>query len=340
VTRLLVWALPLFVIGCRSEPTTPEMGPVPAQLDAGAPQPKVAARRVVLVSIDGLRADMINALITPTLMALRAQGTSTLNARPDPGRIYTMPNHICMITGLPTEGAQGHGFTRNRGSEGTVHEAAGRVVQTTFDVVHRHGRRTALWVSKAKLGVLVNTVAKTTRAPDVVGVSDHDDDATLRGAMHGLRGPTPPAFALVHFAAPDQAGHEAGFDPKPGSAYRAAVQQTDARLAKLVAALPADTALIVTSDHGGHDDRHGDLDEPDDYVIPLLVVGGGAAPATDLYVLNARVRTEPARALTWGGEPVRNCEVGNLALRLLGLPPIPGSVYGGRFDLELRPSTH
>ena len=56
-----------------------------------------------------------------------------------------------------------------------------------------------------------------------------------------------------------------------------------------------------------------------------------------LYALNADHRADPgiARAAEDEPPPIRNCEAGNLALSLLQLPAVPGSVIG-RPALHLR----
>ena len=69
---------------------------------------------------------------------------------------------------------------------------------------------------------------------------------------------------------------------------------------------------------------------PLNFRIPFLFWAGDSV-AEDLYALNAE-RPRPGReervARDAGRQPIRNGDAGNLALRILGLPPIDGSRYG------------
>ncbi len=67
--------------------------------------------------------------------------------------------------------------------------------------------------------------------------------------------------------------------------------------------------------------------------MPFAVWGPGIAPA-DLYDLNPGYR-DPGRTRPGlrGKQPVRNGDVANLALRLLGLDPVPGSLFGAKRTL-------
>ncbi|MCB9526044.1 MAG: alkaline phosphatase family protein [Myxococcales bacterium] len=333
--------LALGLVACREAPAgPPEMGPPPALPTAKA----ALAARAVIISVDGLRADALAALGpqgAPTLHRLVREGAATLNARPDPHRPKTLPGHHCMLYGRPTLGPNGHKYTGNRSSQDVVHAEAGRTLHSAFDQVHATGGTTALFASKLKLAALVRAhqpaLGGPTRPLDQVALSDYDDDATVRAAAAALGGTTPPTLALVHFAAPDKAGHRSGFDPAPGTAYLAAVKATDGRLARLLAALPPGTAVVWTTDHGGHGRRHGDPDDLRDTRIPFGAWGPGVAAGAELYALNPSARRDPGQAEAAGGEPIRNCEAGNLALRLVGRPPTPGSVFNARQDLALRP---
>src|SRR5262245_49499014 len=62
--------------------------------------PALAGReRVLLISVDGLRADAVRPEWMPRLSELGRQGVSTLKARSLPPT-STIPNHVSMLTGL------------------------------------------------------------------------------------------------------------------------------------------------------------------------------------------------------------------------------------------------
>ena len=101
-----------------------------------------------------------------------------------------------------------------------------------------------------------------------------------------------------------------------------------------------DAAIIVVADHGGEsgNDSHYDRELSDNYTIPFVVWAPGVGVGGDLYAHNPTNRSNPGSAQIGldGTQPIRAHEAGNLALDLLGLPAIPGSVFNAGHDLELR----
>lgn len=66
------------------------------------------------------------------------------------------------------------------------------------------------------------------------------------------------------------------------------------------------------------------------------VWGPGVIAGADLYTLNAGLRQAASSypMTTYAGmQPIRNAEASNLALDLLGLGPIPGSMFNFAQDL-------
>jgi len=329
----------------------PEAKPAPAR--PGEPELRLdplPPKRVVVLSIDGLRADAFvnQPYELPGFSGLRRDGASTLAARTDPGRTVTLPNHTCMITGRPTDGPEGHGFSYNGVTDQTLHDVKGSYVASLFDVVHDHGYGTALVASKPKFDLYPNSYDATHGAPDAIPpdhgrakldaafITSYDDDSTLGSALELLAAGRV-KLLFIHLYECDSAGHGFGFDPTPGTPYAAAVLRQDARIQRLRAALDANTTLIVTTDHGGTGQGHGDPAVEANYTIPFFVVGHGVRPGSDLYALNPARRQHPGRERghTADPPPIRNCEAGNLALSLLNLPPIQGSTIG-REGLALR----
>jgi hypothetical protein len=109
------------------------------------------------------------------------------------------------------------------------------------------------------------------------------------------------------------------------------------RLVEADAALAGRTMIIVTTDHGGIGANHGESELADNYTIPIFVWGAGVGRG-DLYAMNAETRSDPGGArpdYNAKRQPIRNGDTGNLALGLLGLGPIPGSLINSKQDLRV-----
>ena len=299
---------------------------------------------VILVSVDGLRGDAIAALgpeRLPNLFRLRREGAWTDNARTDADHTVTLPNHIAMITGRPAGGERGHGWAGNGtpGPNETIHSRKGVFVPSVFDIVHEWGLGTALYAGKPKFVLFEQSYGEWIDAL----VLDSDTPTLIDGYLQALAREQF-GFSFIHLRDPDGAGHGWGFTPEPGSAYAAALSLVDGQMARLLATIEATeglrgtTIVILTSDHGGNGVGHGTATNPDNFVIPFYVWGAGVAMA-DLYALNADRRVDPDGAhlgLDAAPPPIRNGDAANLALRLLGLPPLPGSSIGAADPLRVR----
>lgn len=113
-------------------------------------------------------------------------------------------------------------------------------------------------------------------------VAGTPDEAATAGLICLTQFGTTRFFLFVHSRNPDDTGHDFGAGSPE---YRQALRDNDTALARLLAALPANTQLIVTTDHGfGHtsaDDcppteGHGHAQCPDIWVVsfpPLPLAG-------------------------------------------------------------------
>lgn len=316
-------------------------------------EPAQRAERVIHISIDGLRSDYVTADRMPVLHGLRLEGVSTLNARNDPLYTNTLPNHTSQVTGRPVEGPSGHGVDFNDDNGETVHEQSGEYVASVYDVVHDHGLQTAAYAGKEKFEVHRRSWNGENGARDVTGDDNgrakidiferESPDDAAEMFLDELAARPDLAYTFFHIRYPDGAGHGSEW----GSVdYARAVENSDDVLRVIMNAVRSNpewrdtTAVIVTADHGGPigDDSHYDHELEGNYTIPFIVWAPEATAGADLYALNPTVRRNPGSAEVGSGvvQPVRGHEVGNLALDLLGLPPIPGSVFNADFDLALR----
>ncbi len=245
-------------------------------------------RRVILVVIDGLRADAAPLFSLPTLMALAQRGVGTFAARTVTPSITSaaMTSLLTGITprlhgiqtdriGIPAPGEH----LRPLPAHLAEHRLETRVLLATpprpfRGLAERIGRRSGVTLRFGGGG-----------AEEILATAI-DDLTTMQTG-----------FLMMHWPDVDRAGHSHGW---ASAAYRRAAQHADATLGRLVALtdpwLDAGTVLMVVADHGGggkHPRNH-DSQHPLDQTIPVVLAGaavgqGELAPGTSLLDVPATI---------------------------------------------------
>ena len=280
---------------------------------------------VIAISVDGLNVSAIKQLGedgAPALHRMLAHGAGTLNARTEYERTITLPNHTSMVTSRRIDKAKGgHGVTWNVDRpKTTVQRAAGHQVGSVFSRVRAAGGTSALYSTKSKFSLF----RRSWPAGVDTFVVKENQRHLVRLARQDIRDGAP-TFTFLHVSLPDRFGHaHGGMSPE----YLDAVRRTDAQVGTILRAV-ADRNLVVilTADHGfatGTKD-HSRRRNIENYRIPFLVWGKGVRTG-DLYEMNPDYRDPRDRRPSYAGrQPVRNGNVANLALDLLGIDGIPGS---------------
>jgi len=213
---------------------------------------------LILISIDGYRADYLERGRSPTLVALAAGGVRAESLRPAFPTL-TFPNHYTIVTGLYPDH---HGIVNNRMVDPAIAVPFVYKEAATIDNPAWWGGE-PLWVSVEKQGRHAATVFWPGSDVAIDGVRPehwlHFDitlssEARVAQALQWIDLPEPqrPDFVTIYFDEVDRVSHTFG----PGSAQAdAAVAQVDVALAHLLDGLKqrglADTAnLVVVSDHG------------------------------------------------------------------------------------------
>lgn len=314
--------------------------------------------RVVHISVDGLNVAMLRGLLddspelVPGFSRLIDEGAYTFNARTDYDYTTTVPNHVSMITGRPVVQPEGqpdtvhHGITTNGPAQSATIHSIGNLalgyIPSVFDAVHDRGLGTAFFASKTRLAAFVERSYNAQYgAPDTLGADDGrdkiddyfnldgDSDAAVTNFLAAMDA-APRTYSLVHIVDPDYAGHASDWE---SDEYRDAVLATDERVKRILDYVSSDvdfagkTAVIVTTDHGGEGENHTDPLVGGSYTIPAFLWGPDIPAGVDFYSLLAN-RTDPGDArpdYNAPQQPLRNGDTGNLALALLGLPPVSGS---------------
>ena len=221
---------------------------------------------VVLVVIDGLRADALSSAPTPEIDRLVARGASTMTAQAVMPSV-TLPCHVSIFYGtLPAQ----HGVTSNTWQTPLTPETG------LFQLAHQAGLDTASFYTWEQLrdlappGTLDMAYLRSLGEPEDNRVYEIADTAA-RYLAHSQR-----ALAFVYLEATDQAGHRFGW---MSERYLDAVTKCDRAIGIIVAALDqagtlSETVILVTSDHGGHDTHHGTA-MPEDLTVPWIIAGPG-----------------------------------------------------------------
>lgn len=238
-------------------------GPLP-QLERPAPASHLA-RRVIVISEDGLRPDIFSTMKLPWHEQLYQGGAYSFRARTI-RTASTLPSHASMLSGVDVGQ---HGLTWNnwRPSRGYIK------APTIFEAATARGLKTAMFVGKHKLRHIA--------APGMVDVFERPGyycKKVADEALAHLLSEKPP-LTFIHFSDPDEAGHAAGWESER---YRTAVQQTDRCLGIVLdglarSGLDRDTLVILSADHGGHKHTHSGSHLAD-RLIPWIARGPGVRP--------------------------------------------------------------
>jgi predicted AlkP superfamily pyrophosphatase or phosphodiesterase len=238
---------------------------------------------LILVSIDGFRADYLSRGQTPVLASLAAQGVSRAMRPAYPS--LTFPNHYTLVTGLYPDH---HGIVDNTMDD----PALGHFTMATTDPRWWDGAE-PLWVTADKQGLKTATLFWPGSDRAIRGSQpDHwlpydkqmPADERVDRLLRWLDAPEAerPTFVTLYFDFVDTVGHKSGPDsPQLNQALRA----THASIGRLVDGLKARgldkrTNLIVVADHGMANTSMQRLIYLDDVVgakgIRTVTVGAGA----------------------------------------------------------------
>lgn len=231
------------------------------------------ASRVVLVSVDGLRADALERWNTPTLRRLASEGAHAdcaVTVTP----ALTAPAHLSLLSGVRPEA---HGVYSDV-LDVTPQMAT---LDPIFRYAARQGRRATAYMSReGPLGEFERALAcRLAFGLDSLHLTSPESRSVVDAALPSLVDPTLD-LVFLHFPDPDVAGHRKGWGSPE---YGAAVAAADAALSRVIDAVDASktgTLVVVTSDHGGGGAwgpyQHGS-GSPEDVNIPLILWGSSVA---------------------------------------------------------------
>lgn len=230
--------------------------PASAQTD----QTKAAPHTLIVVSIDGYRADYIKRGLSPHLEALKARGVYAHAMRPSYPTV-TAPNHYTLMTGLYPDH---HGVIDNNMVDPKLPGIEFGRPSFAYDNDPRWwDAATPLWVSAVKSGMIVAASAWPGQASRIHNITPNYLQTwqyNLKPAVQSqmvlswlsLPQADRPRLILLHYLAVDEMGHAHGPDTPQ---VNAAISDVSAALGELFDGLKQrglmdSTNLVVVSDHG------------------------------------------------------------------------------------------
>lgn len=262
--------------------------------------PRVLAERVLIISVDGLRGDVIYPDTMPNTHALIERGAYAANAYTTfPSS--TLPAHASMLTGMCPEKhlVDWNDYLPQKGYAASP---------SLFEIAHQTGLQTAMIVGKEKLRQI--TPPENT---DIFKFINDRDSIVVQAAIPHLNDNFDLFF--IHLPLVDMLGHEYGWlSPN----YMIGTFRADEAIGMILAALDKanlreGTLILITSDHGGHSGQgasHGTA-LPEDMHIPWIASGAGIHPtiiSRPISTVDTAASISYALGLpipaTWDGVPV------------------------------------
>ena len=239
--------------------------------------------RVVLISVDGLRPDVLLRAEAPRIRRMCSEGAFTFWARSTMFAM-TLPTHVSMLTGLLPER---HGIMWNR--DLAFKEPVYPNAPTLFEVAKARGYTTALIVGKEKFDIVDKP--GTIDFKFIPSSPKCETAEVTTNAVRILR-EHKPDVTFIHIPGVDNVGHAIGWGTPQ---QLAAVTEADRAVGTILDTLTElkltdSTLVILTSDHGGAGKTHGP-DDPRSRHVPWIAVGPGIRRNYDL-TLSADVQVE------------------------------------------------
>jgi len=230
--------------------------------EAGLPR---TSRRVIVIAIDGCRADRLKEAHTPFLDRLRGEGTEFTNM----STVYPARTVTCfssMLTGAPSSV---HGMHSN------FVPSLGVKCESVFDVLRANGMRAKL----VGIAHLVDAFGEEdVRIVSAVMDNDAIDFALVDQAKRVLR-EDDPELLVLQLLSVDQTGHSRG---SYNDEYLHKIEATDRIIEEFLGwcrehgHLDDETTVLITADHGQGIGigGHGHM-SPSEITIPCLLWGAG-----------------------------------------------------------------
>ena len=258
-------------------------------------------KHVVMIGLDGLAGNTVEAADMPTVKMMMAEGAWTLQAR------SILPsssacNWASMYMGV---GPEMHGYNTwgsRKPDFPSIALGENGIFPTIFTALREHDpeMNTCAMYEWAVQGDLIDNKAVSYHKHIPMGNSRSAD---ITNAYISYLKEHKPEFSMCIFDSPDSEGHNYGWGTEQ---YMNRLPELDAFIAKIVeatkeAGMYENTLFMIVSDHGGINRGHGSI-TMDEMEAPLVFFGPGVKKGYKIDVPVVRYDTAPTIAYIFGAK--------------------------------------
>ena len=254
-------------------------------------------RKVILISIDGMRPDGLLQCGNPFVQELMQKGSYTLEGS-SVNPSVTLPCHMSIFHSVTPER---HGITTN------TYIPMVRPVNGLFEQLRFAGKKSAMYYGWEPLRD-VSRPESLRYSEYMWAYSQENTDRLLTESALACIKKDAPDFVFLYMVETDEkGGHDNGWMSEP---YLKCIYDAIDNVKRVLEEAGDEYTVIVTADHGGHDRAHG-TELPEDMTIPMFFIGPDFEPGKKLTGISllelaptiAEIMGVPA-AREWEGNPI------------------------------------
>ena len=279
------------------------IAPIPAEAKGVKPKKRNRAKRVLIMSFDGIRVDALAQARTPNIDALIREGSASYATR-DVMPSITLPNYTSHLCGSGPEvhGVDDNGWKVDKYRLVALERDADGYFPSVFKVLKDQvpGIRTAYyWNWKPLINPYNPKVFD-----DTLYAGDPEYDVLCDRAMAFIKEHRDePQFIFLYNVHTDHVGHTfAWMSPE----YIESIEEGDVQVGRMMDFLKAeglyeDTHIFFITDHGGIGKGHGGV-SPEEMIVPWVIKGPGIKKGFTIEEANNTVNTAATVVRLFGAE--------------------------------------
>lgn len=216
-------------------------------------------RKVILISIDGMRPDGLQQCNNAYLDTLLKTSSYTFDAKTVVPSI-TLPCHLSMFHSVPPER---HNTLSN------TYAVPVRPVNGLFEQIRAAGKTAAMYYGWENLRDIGRP--GSLKAAEYINAYtfEHSDALLTDRALNYIEVAKPDFVFLYMVETDEKGGHDAGW---MSETYLDYIKCAIDNVKRVIETVGDEYTVIVTADHGGHDRTHG-TELPEDMIIPMIFHG-------------------------------------------------------------------